>query len=514
MVINKESSADANQQQTTNKMFDYANLPLLVLNEIFGYLSSKDKIKAKAVCANWKNAIKSKDQSTTSLICHIGPYQLNRKWCWSKKMMNYGESFAIKDFEFFKRPLTRFYLKDLKRLNVFNYFTVFEAHYISELHTYFDFLTQLEELEISGVNLGEPKFNLPELKVLVLNKVDADYLELNCPKLETFVLWGRVDRINYKCSAHLKHMQCSNYGLTFSRNTKFPSLECLDLLNETMDVRDDLLKEMPNLKKLIVYPGMGMLSAKAFEKQKRRYGLNELEILLSGFDGLKNLPPTHKSETTFRLDELSLDYIFDNYTKLVEPVKWFTYIDYDLVFAKFRILPNNFFTKFPDISDIQIGDTVVNYDHLVEFLRLCPSVGCLAINLSKFQKDRPDILDQLFLLTPALRILIIKEDYKKSADYSFDYDLTFLHTLKIVFVRYTCSVLHVKFITDLRRHTNLLGFTYHSGSTILDFMLTIGSNEFGFFLASNEDVYFDGIRDFDSVIKCLKKHKTTKKYLI
>ena len=52
--------------------YDYSRLPTLVLNEIFGYLSVKERIKCKPVCRAWKSRSRAK-KARDVLILHLDP---------------------------------------------------------------------------------------------------------------------------------------------------------------------------------------------------------------------------------------------------------------------------------------------------------------------------------------------------------------------------------------------------------------------------------------------------------
>ena len=126
---------------------------------------------------------------------------------------------------------------------------------------------------------------------------------------------------------------------------------------------------MPNLKKLIVYTMHGE-DIEFLQNQKRLNGLNDLEIIFSGFRGVKILPTIFQN--TIMLDDIDeIDNAFNNYSKLVENCNWRVSIDYSLLINKFKgNLRSNFFVKFYNVS-LEVKK-VDDYAKLFEFLKFCP----------------------------------------------------------------------------------------------------------------------------------------------
>lgn len=263
-----------------------------------------------------------------------------------------------------------------------------------------------------------------------MRKVDADRMEIKCPALEVLVLQSKVKQIEFKSTKNLKYLAATNTGaLNFRSSTpKFSNLECLDLfhndfyLNELNPIREDLLRYTPKLKKLICHSTNAALSFQQLQAQKTRFGLKDLQILMSGFEEVRFNET--RNESQFMLTRDTIDAVYDNYAKMVEPCAWPVHIDYMEVTRKFRILPSTFFSMFPTVLSFEIKQ-VTNYRHLLGFLKFCPMVVYLQFCNCPIESD---FLSQLFLLTPSMRVLSFK-GFEPSA--LLDFDFLFLNNLNL-----------------------------------------------------------------------------------
>lgn len=417
---------------------NYSTLPALVFDELFSYLSVKDRIKCKAVCRSWKRQVELKDKNRDSLIVHVGFYPLNEKWCWAnnKGLMRFENSFQVKDFSFLILPLTKLHFKSLKKVHLADWYSVHAGMFYDRFHLCIGWLVNCEVLEICGITMqSETVFDLPKLKVLVLKNTKADHLVLDSRLLEVLVLCGRIQRIDWKRTNRIRHLECMSAGtLDCLASGKFPNLECFNLFDgENMEVRPNLFKDMPKLKKFIYYSlSISQPAMQKLKEQRKQLGLHDLKILAAGFDDEENAEiAISANQDTFTLNELNVDFVCENYAKLVEPCVWDVCHHYNDLFAKFRLLPCNFFDKFPVNSLIVRRAT--SDPHLFAFLKHCPALFLLRIS---FSQTRPLLLDQLFVLTPSLRELTLNEDEGSPVA---SLDLTFLRNLKLNYIGFVCS---------------------------------------------------------------------------
>ena len=237
---------------------------------------------------------------------------------------------------------------------------------------------------------------------------------------------------------------------------------------------------MPKLKKLVLYTNDGRNELSKLERQKQRYCLPDLKIF------------TYEFATFFLVNDPNINEPFMNYP-MMERVNWEVFFDYELLFKRFRILPGDFFTKFPKIGSLKIGK-VTNYKHLFGFLKHCPRLESLAIWLSKIREIR--FLDQLFLLTPALLILTIMEDHPPAL---FDYDYTFLSSLKVILVRLECKQLPDTFFGTVYQRCKYLRCVQLYRQDHISMMVNKDANKLGLLANHNSIEYMKLFLTFEEL---------------
>lgn len=452
--------AELDQSTIVSEMeSDYSKLPILVLDCISDYLSYKERVKCKAVCRGWRRAIEPRDKARQTLVLHVGPYLLNQKWSYSnqrRRLMGYANSFEIQSLNFLAHPLTRSSFKHIKKLCIFEYNDYLLLNTtVHNIRQGIDFLKQCEEIEILNLILPDKLvvFELPKLKVLVIKSGSTDYLitssglseislMLRSPSLQVLVFACPVSKIDCRYPKSLKHIECIEWPSEFKTNgTELTALEYLNLLNgERSAAKDDLLKTMPNLKKLIFHSDEQAVS-KSFEEQKQRFRLNRLEILNFGLFGRAH---AHEWEKGISLTCGGTKPLFDNYPR-IESVPWKISLKYDELFNQFKILPSNFFERFR-ITYVQIGE-VTSMTHLFAFLRHCPFLEKMMLNFDML-KEYSLVLEQMQLLSPSLRTLHIFTE-TQNANQFLSFDLAFLSVLKLVCIDVSAHFIPADFLRKL-----------------------------------------------------------------
>lgn len=446
---------------------DYSKLPILVLNLIFDHLSYKERVKCKAVCHSWRERIELVDAKRKTLVLHFGPYLLNLKWSYSdqtRHLMKYGNSFELRrppsfsgDLSFLKHPLTRTTFKHIKKLCIYDYSECLPMNMkFSNPNEYLDFLDQCEEIEILNLQLpGNAVFELPKLRVLTIKSGALDRLlirtrasvlslVLRSPSLQVLVIGGELEKIDCAYPEQLKHIECHEWPARgFESNGKqLTGLQYLNLFNGAGSTANgELLKQMPNLKKLIFHSD-NKATWESFQLQKQRFGLNDLTILNYGFVGPAAV---YEWDKRISLTYHKVEHVFNNYSHL-EAVPWKIHLDYTKLFDKFKILPSNFFERFSNISMVQI-DEVTSMMHLFAFLRHCPCLDRLLLDFSLL-KDANLVLEQMQLLSPSLRSLSIFTG-THSPNEVIDYDLSFFSLLKLTEVELRSFCLPIDFLRKL-----------------------------------------------------------------
>ena len=260
-------------------MRDYSRLPTLVLNEIFGYLSVKERVRCKSVCRSWREEIELREAKSDTLVLHLGPYLWNQRWSETNNggLMKFENSFQVKRLTFLEHPLTRPLLEKTKKLAIVNFHKHFEDPELmrSKVHPYLSYLKHcgIEVLEIQNFVLkGTLTFDLPVLRTLVLKQSDSiDKLVLNCPSLELLFYDWEVKEIILRNVKKLKRLICYGWPPKASSGT-LESLESLNLFTARGErVSDRLLDGMPKLKRLVLYSSNPRADLESLRNQQERY---------------------------------------------------------------------------------------------------------------------------------------------------------------------------------------------------------------------------------------------------
>ena len=407
-------------------MHDYSRLPTLVLNEIFGYLSVKQRVKCKAVCRAWRQEIELRDKKKDTLVLHLGPYLWNQRWAYTNNrgLMKFENSFEMKHLTFLKHPLTRALLKKTRKLAIVNYHSTIDA---PSIQPYIAYLDQCEEIEVQSFDLqslrGGLTFNLPKLKVLVTRLTMVQRIVLNCPSLEVLFInsdresantdW-RFQEINFQRANKLKRLFCDGWPPLVVSKGRFESLVSLNLFTDH-PVDDRLLERMPNLKRLVLYSRNPQADLASIREQQQRYGLRDLEVLPFGCSGAAEIALQGPVLGVLEMDHC-IGQLFENYSKLAENFPWKFSVNYSTLFSKFKILPSSFLERFDEPCQLEISN-VTNYTHLFGFLRCYPYFHELKLHWSSVKANL--ILNLVHALQPSLRILIILEEHPSEIDLSF-----------------------------------------------------------------------------------------------
>lgn len=443
-------------------------LPILVLREIFSFLSVKERAKCRAVCRDWKQQVDWYDEGRDSLLFHTGLYSLNKHWSWTnrKGLVRIENSFEIRNFEFLKNAPTISKLKSLKRLKKImlvdgqSFYRASDLLVFRELQNYLKAFEECEELEIEDFLLaGHTLIRLFKLKVLVLKMLKLYCkLEIDCPALEVLIV-GVMDannhEVTYKNLSNLKHLEVTSSVLNFASFERFPKLKSISFFNDASSFSSDLLSYTPALKRLIFYTSNPQSDYRELIRQKELYNLdNDLQVFINGFDlNESEMFAISPDRTTIDIDEQCIDGVFNFYPRMMDSkINWVVMLDYDLLHSKFKIVPADWFSRFGGVDILWLKRAPSGH-HLTGFLKQCPALDKLVLSLAKFSDAR--LLDLCFSLTPSIRELAIYEnDY--SAVANFDY--SFLYNLKVAFVRLHSVGLPANFLRTIFRTCKHLGF--------------------------------------------------------
>ena len=437
-------------------MCDYASLPLLVpvMDTILGYLSVKERVRCKGVCRSWRKAIERREQSSDTLILHLGPFLSNFRWTETNNrgLMRFEDSFQIKHLNFLKHPLSRALLKRTKKLAIVDFYTWLLTTESFTVQPYLDSLDRCEEIELLNMQVGDTlTLDLPNLKVLALKHTQIYKFTLNCPSLEVLFSNWQFDEIHFGSPKRLRRLLCSGWPAIVTMHTKFDALEYFNLFSSCGEpLNDRLLDLMPRLKRFVIYSKNLPADLENIRRQQKRFGLTELEVLPSGF--------REPVEIAVKGDEIGIvqinrcvDELFENYSKIAENSSWRVWIEYSKLFSKFKILPSDFFERFSEPYLVEITE-VSNYLHLFGFLQYCPTINHLRIHFSKVKAER--VLDLVHWLQPSLTHLSITEERPSDL---LKIDFSFLRLLNLMELRLDSTHFPVELIRTVaaRKGPNL-----------------------------------------------------------
>lgn len=457
-------------------MHDYSRLPTLVMNEIFGYLSVKQRVKCKAVCRAWRQEIELRDKKKDTLVLHLGPYLWNQRWGHpnNRGLMKFENSFEMERLSLLKHPLTRALLKKTRRLAIVNYHSSIEVPSIQPYIAYFD---QCEEIEIQNFDLrtkGALTFDLPKLKVLVMRVTMIQRLVLNCPSLELLLSDWRFPEINIQRTNKLKRLFCCGWPTFVLPKDRFECLEYLNLfIHQGERVYDSLLAWMPNLKRFVLYSRDPQSDLASIRKQQQRYGLRNLEVLSFGCSGATEIALQGNVWGVLEMNHC-VGQLFENYSTLVENSPWKFSVDYSRLFSKFKILPSSFLERFNEPGQIEISK-VTNYTHLFSFLRCYPFLLELKLHWSSVKANL--ILDLMHVLQPSLRSLVIVEENPSDV---LAIDLSFMCLFDIIILHLNSTRLPAAFLRRVasRRGPNFTWLWYDQIKTGQQLRISLGPGGF------------------------------------
>ena len=462
------------------------NLPELVLDEIFSYLSLKDKIKLSLICSSWRNKIIFKNLNQDLIFCHFNnqPFPFNLKCSYSTNLIKYENSIQIKNFKFLQSSFTRIYFRNLKKLYIFNN-EQFEID-IQNLGVCVNYFNRLELLSLTKLRLKEKTtINLANLKVLILKYVTiTNQLDLNTCNLQEMICWCDITRICFRFPKKLIRLELKNSNLEFSQ--EFKNLESLSYFVENGLIRNDLLSNLTRLRNLTVFSPFVEHDLKELERQKRKFKLNALQIYSFGFkDKFIYFPINYHYIyllDRFKLKELSQNYSQLNSAAIPFPVQ----IDFCSLIEFFETIPNDFFSKFSQIYQLNVAwntnSLILNYLPLIKFIENCGYLRKLILNNCSFNQDFYDML--------AVRSTIGQLEIKEFNELNID-NYHFLSRLVVFHLKIHLNSLPIRLLTNALENRNLKYFEFYKKNL----KVLIKNNQAIFYLEFGQFIHeFDSLK--------------------
>ena len=353
-----------------------ANLPILVLEKIFSELASlNEMIRCSCVCKNWREAYEICKPTTLCLSSGFMP--LNHRLAYSTERVRRCEFFKTsEDLQFLASEITRTHFANIRKLIIiapdrFEYEFVYHPFSFEKQLNHFKKLEYVEIQRRICLDLKHFELDLPMLKVLCFN-ADRDpekfykdeippKMMLNTPSLEVLEVQPRQRPFGFsefilKFPHQLKSLTAILNIPDFGFKTKFKQLECLAVRMSDLEFSEDFLSSFPNLKLLLLFiscDDRDELEKKLMD-QKKRYGLNDLEVLINNTED----------------DNYTLDH--ENWRKYMrhEEIVQYCPVDFSVDFNKLveHAVPLNHFKSFFRVRGLEVG-RVADQSVLLDLLK-------------------------------------------------------------------------------------------------------------------------------------------------
>ena len=286
-----------------------ADVPLLVLKEIFDHLSIGERLKVRCVCKTWKFVIEAFNRPQ-SLCIYSTRYPSGERWCLADQKVKEVEMLHLRfnddldaprpslSLDFFQNLRMGFF-QDLQKVYLYQWST----HFLEELNQ----LTKLKVLMINDLFLTKPiTWNFPRLEKLSIRpsygllsdgKVG---IQLNTPNLNSFVYHVYdlpMNVINLLFPLKVKYVQCFEFCRMLNELKNLETLVCQRI---TFDFE---LNNFRSLTRLEIWPTEDQLPmVRQIREERDLLKRNDLQLICSGFkDELISCarePPSEEIELT------------------------------------------------------------------------------------------------------------------------------------------------------------------------------------------------------------------------
>ena len=340
------------------------DLPVLVLWEIFDFLSIQEKLKFKLTCKKWRFVVENFCSQQNVCIYSL-EYPYNESWCFSSQKVAEEDMIYLK---FDRRCSRRF---DFRMQFFLNVQKVYLFQLMEKVHCFLEeisYLPNLQMLMIDEDQIMKPiKLSSSSLQMFSF-KGDFDRIELDTPNLSALILWPDIeseydDPINFRFPLKVKHLECTIFTIFNSRLNGLKNLETFVCKEITSDFK---LKHFPSLTRLELFPSTQAQLQVAKRIQERNFlRRDRLKIFVSGFE---EEPIIFKEPIALdhRLGSQYLEYVLGKYPKLTGHLPWEFDLDFGTLVQCGHLLPRDFFDKFTRISRISMRAFDLNHGVCIE----------------------------------------------------------------------------------------------------------------------------------------------------
>ena len=466
-------------------------LPILVLQEIFSFLSLPERLKCKRVSKWWKFAVEN-TAGPQSLCIYRGDYPCRLKWCFSESEV-IPEDTISSDPEKFCNLNSRIELfRDVQKLCFFSYVDM--SQFVNDLRL----LKKLKVLMIGYYYIHHDDYRrdthrhdplIFDSKSLKKLSFKYHYSGLNCQSIESIdfatsnlsslIFWnehyGSMAEfpIRFRFPLTIRHLECLEFDSKLSVLRNLETLICQKIICPFK------LSHFKSLQRLELFPKEEeeLEYIRKIMDQKKRLGRDSLTITVCGFKDLlvfynleelqmPNLQVNRLS--SFHLTNHYLRLVAEHPDKLVSHIPWeFNCWDFPNFYKISNRLPKDFLQK---IQIYQIADLTNDTCRKVRKMRKNPPSASYMLHLVAESKAKKvaifynfdkEFYEQLTSIQ-TIKQLNIRERFE-NLEYDFFLRLEYLNELIIetekIPIEFIRKVFKLKFFGNLYYYYSNFSFS-------------------------------------------------------
>ena len=262
-----------------------ADLPEIVLSEIFDFLSLPERLRVRLTCKKW-NFVFETFGRLQNLCLYSTDYPYNERWCCSDQIVAKHDMLHLK---YGSEGSQRFDLTNELFRNLQKVYLHEIGENIDRLLAQVNCLTRLKVLVLNDRRIQTRALRSSSLERLSLKCNEFEHFELDTPNLSALVLARRsgwfVSRrrgeqaIEFCFPWTVKYLQCGAFNLNLSRLSNLQTLVCKEI---TFDFQ---LNDFKALTRLEIWPAQQsqLQMVRRIEEQRTGLKRSDLELLVSGF---------------------------------------------------------------------------------------------------------------------------------------------------------------------------------------------------------------------------------------
>lgn len=300
-----------------------ADLPVVVLKEIFGFLSVSERLRVRCICRPWKFVIETFN-SPQGLCIHPKGQPFNERWCFSSQIVASDEMLQMKNHrddphEMIRKLSEMEFFQNLQKIYLCHIGREATDLFLQEAHH----LTRLKVLMIDAYKIKQRILSLNSLEKFSLACYSVT-IELDTPNLHSFAFYkgansAAVAAVKFRYPLKMKHLLCEKFTSSWRKLKNLETLVCKEIeFNFRLD-------NFESLKRIEIWPTNEELPRIQHIREERNLlKRNDLEMIISGFQ--EELVSCPRLESRLQLTRDYLEKIESNRSKFVGYARWETFV--------------------------------------------------------------------------------------------------------------------------------------------------------------------------------------------